>query len=283
MHPVAELVKSVPVVRAFLKTGLWKRVRHSIVLMAAPRATGITFTRFLRRPSQADALAGPVYSFLRHGGVREALRILVLGCSNGSEAYTIASVLRQAWADAEFSVHAVDINRDVIQKAESAAYSHREVFSTPEVPDAFVQSTFDLEEGAYRVKPGIRRQVSFGVADILDPNLAHVLGKADVVFAQNVLINMRPRKARRGFQNIWTLLKPRSVLFIDGMDLGLRTKLTRQFRLRPLEYKLEEIHSEAERERSGPAQCSYSTLEPLSRDRPDWQRRYGTIFLRDDA
>ena len=282
MRQITELVRSVPVVKAFIRTGFWKRFRHSVTLMVAPRATGATLTRFLRRPSQADALRGPVCSFLRRNGTREALRILVLGCSDGSEAYTIASVLRHGSADVEFSIHAVDINPNVIQKAESAAYTHREI-SGPGLPDTFVQSTFDLVDGVFLVKPEIRSRVSFGVADILDPNLTEALGKADMVFAQNVLINMRPRAARRGFRSVQSLLKQRSVLFIDGMDLGLRTKLTRQFGLRPLAYKLEEIHHEAVRERSTPAQYFYSTLEPLSRDRPDWERRYATIFLRDDA
>ena len=50
---------------------------------------------------------------------------------------------------------------------------------------------------------------------------------ADVVYAQNMMCNMRRPMARRAFENICTLLAPRSALVVDGMDLDMRARLTR--------------------------------------------------------
>jgi hypothetical protein len=76
-------------------------------------------------------------------------------------------------------------------------------------------------------------------------------------------------------------MQSRAALFVDGMDLGLRRKLTRIHGLEPLDYRIEEIHNEARRERGTAWPYEYWGLEPFSKSKRDWKRRYATIFLRE--
>jgi hypothetical protein len=106
------------------------------------------------------------------------------------------------------------------------------------------------------------------------------IGVADIVFAQNFLFHLKPSMSAKAFNNIATLLDRRAAFFIDGMDIGLRSRLTRKNNLVPLEYRIEEIHNEARRVRASGWPYQYWGLEPFTSTRKDWQRRYSTIFLR---
>ena len=91
---------------------------------------------------------------------------------------------------------------------------------------------------------------------------------------------MKPKAAARAFNNIFSLLNPKAALFIDGMDVYLRNKLTRRNNLMPLEYKIGEIHNEARIARGAGWPYSYWGLEPFSASKREWQRRYSTIFMK---
>ncbi|RME27556.1 MAG: hypothetical protein D6800_04940, partial [Candidatus Zixiibacteriota bacterium] len=67
--------------------------------------------------------------------------------------------------------------------------------------------------------------------------------------------------------------------FIDGVDPTLRTRLTEHCRLEPLDFEIETIHNEALVERGFGYPNKHWGLEPFDNTRPDWKRRYATIFL----
>lgn len=106
-----------------------------------------TFTQFVRLLHQGEALAGPVVDFLRPGGRRDPLRIVVFGCTTGAEPYSMASTLARCRPDLPFRVLATDIDKAMIEKALSARYSRDEVKKNAFVDEEFVASTF-LREGA---------------------------------------------------------------------------------------------------------------------------------------
>jgi chemotaxis methyl-accepting protein methylase len=101
-------IRSLPGINYLIKTDTWKNFRHSLVLRLSQRKNA-TFTLFLRLPTQYEALAGPVLSFLLSNNESNSLKITVLGCSNGAEPYTVASVLMQKHPDLDFSIQASDI------------------------------------------------------------------------------------------------------------------------------------------------------------------------------
>ena len=67
------------------------------------------------------------------------------------------------------------------------------------------------------------------------------------------------------------------------MDYDQRAALTRRARLRPLDYKIEQIHNDALSERAVGWPFGYWGLEPFSRYFIGWRRRYATIYLKQES
>src|SRR5262249_110275 len=259
----------------------WKTLRHWLALRIDPRNNS-TFTGFFRLPSQFEALTGPVTAFLTRERPTSRLRVAVIGCSNGAEAYSIASMLMRRHPGLEFQLDGYDINADMCEKARSGRYEASEVLNNHLRTAEFIQATFDVGNDVYRVKPAIAARTAFHVADALRPGLEGDVGQCDIVFAQNFLFHLDRKPAVQAFENLYRLLKPRAALFIDGMDIDLRCKRTRLRRLTPLDFRIEQIHNEARRARAAGWPYCYWGLEPYMTFAGDWRRRYATVFLKDD-
>ena len=206
---VRQAAKKLPGCSRLRESKIYKRLRHKASLMTNPRENS-TFTGFYRLPSQFDALTGPVTDFLREEGPDAALNIIVFGCSNGAEPYTIASVLKTTNPELDFSISAFDIDPEIIKRAQSACYSpESEIYNNRVIPETFVDRTFDRGSEFHRVKESIAKHVRFDLADALDPDLRRKIGGADILFAQNFLFHMKPRIARVALRNLCTLLNRR--------------------------------------------------------------------------
>ncbi|MFZ3064381.1 MAG: CheR family methyltransferase [Nitrospirota bacterium] len=276
---IKNIFKNLPVVNSLVKTNAWQSFRHRMVLLLSNRNNS-TFTGFLRLPTQFEALTGPVINFLLKDGMTKSLKITVIGCSNGAEVYTIASVLKNRLPKLMFAINAYDIDKEMISKARTACYQQQEVFNNKVITDTFINSTFNIEKGLYIVKKDIACLVRFDVVDVLNSNLKGITGISDIVFAQNFIFHMRRKTAKAAFNNVCSILNSKAVLFIDGIDIDIRLKLAKRNNLEPLEYKIEEIHNEAMMARGVGWPYSYWGLEPFSMSDKDWKRRYSTIFLR---
>jgi chemotaxis protein methyltransferase CheR len=269
--------RGVPGLRDLFQTERGKALRHWIALRVDDRVH-YTFTQFLRSPSQYEALLGPVLDALLGGGRTGALRIVVVGCSNGAEPYTISSVLLRHCPELAVTIDGYDIDTEVLQQARSARYTERDVKAGNVTPQ-FIADTFNREGDGFVVRPEVAQRVSFHREDVLDPGMAERIGVADMVYAQNILMNLSRSQARRAFGNIVRVLGPRSAMFLDGMDLDLRSRYTRAAGLIPVQFRLREIHEEALRIRGDRYPHHYSGLPPFE-DGPDASRRFATVFLR---
>jgi hypothetical protein len=218
---------------------------------------------------------------LAPAGEARPLEIVVLGCSIGAEPYSIASVLAARHPELKFRIRASDLDPAVIAQARLARFSARQVFATATIPRAFVQQTFEAaSDGAYVVKHEIARRVTFETADVLDPALPERMGTADIVYLQNLLVNMPIGVAKAGFLNACRLLGPRAALFVDGVPIGLRHRLTRAAGLIPLDFQIQAIHEDARQLHGAAWPWHYWGLEPFNMARRNWRARYATIFLR---
>ena len=277
---LADLLARLPLIGAPIRRRAWYPWRHQWVLHFGAREN-VTFTQFMRLPHQYEALAGLVVDLLSDGRAPDRpLRFIVVGCSNGAEPYSIASVLLHRRPGLAFDILASDLEAAMIEKAKTARYTSRDVNMMAELDASFVGRTFEPDGDDFVVRPEIRARVSFAVADVLDPEHIAALGKGDVVVAQNFLYHLHRRDARRAFANIVSLLAPRSALFVDGMDIDLRPRLTHAHGLEPLDHLIPEIHADALKLRGAPWPWTYWSLEPIDTGRRDWKRRYATIYLR---
>lgn len=273
------IIKTIPGVKLLINTKVWKIFRHWTILQYGDRKND-TYTQFLRLPSQFEALSGPVLDFFMTKGPVEELKIVVIGCSNGAEAYSISSVLMSQQPHLRFKIYAYDIDREVVKRAKMGMFSREEIFDNKMINDGFINKTFSIKNSVYSVNNEIKSNVEFGIANALDPNLIDIVGAADILYAQNFLFHMNRKTAIRGFNNLYRILKSKAAVFIDGMDLGLRQKVTHENNLAPLQYKIEQIHNEARIARGGGWPYDYWGLEPFLTFKTNWERRYATIFLR---
>jgi chemotaxis methyl-accepting protein methylase len=258
------------------------KLRHKALLGTAPRSQNHTYTCFYRVPAQLEAFTGAVIDYLmRSRPPGDPLVINIFACSSGAEAYTVASVLRRSFPQLSFRVHASDLHQEMIDKASAGKYSVDEVLHSDEITDEFIDSTFDRVGDTFEVKPEVKSRVTFSQANLLDPQLSNRFPAADIVFVQNVLFHLKPDLARAAFANVVQFLKPRSALFIDGMDLDLKVELTRAAGLQPLEYSHREIYRQTRKHIGAAWWRYYYGAEPYTLFQTDRVRRYSTIFLKD--
>jgi len=203
------------------------------------------------------------------------LAVAVLGCSRGAEVYTLVHTLRTARPDLPRTVHGVDISEDVLAVAREALYTPdgRELQGvTPEEHAA----VFDEEPGGLRVKPHLREGITWLQADVRSPALRERLGAQDIVIANRFLCHMAPAEAEHCLRNILGLLRSGAALFVSGVDLDVRSRVTHEHGLEPLG-DIEALHEGDATLREGwPWQ--YWGLEPIDRTRPDWRRYYASAF-----
>jgi len=252
--------------------------RHRALQGKAVRSQSHSYTCFYRSPAQLDALVGPVMTWLLARRPQGRLQIHVLACSTGAEPYTVASVITRAYPGLDVRISASDHHAEQVERTIAAMYSASDVLRRPP-PREFIADTFERLGVWYRVRAALRDRVDPVQASLLDPGLAERLGPADVVFAQNVFCHLDPADVRAGFANVLRLLKPRAALFVDGMNLDLRTELTARAGLSPLDFKIREIHEYARSHVGDRWWNYYYGIEPYARWHPDRARRFATIFL----
>jgi SAM-dependent methyltransferase len=235
-------------------------------------------TYFLRNRPELELIR----RLVERKGHGDTLRVAVLGCSFGAEAYSIAWRIRSARPDLKLVLNAVDISPHAVEFARRGVYSL--TGSEPTAPWIFERMTAaDKEEFFYTdgqvatVRPWIKEGITWRVGDVGEPEIVDALGPQDIVVASNFLCHMAPSLAERCLRNIARLVTADGYLFVSGIDLEVRTKVARDLGWKPLQELLEEIHD------GDPVPrirwpWHYGGLEPLDKKRRDWRTRYAAAF-----
>jgi chemotaxis methyl-accepting protein methylase/mannose-6-phosphate isomerase-like protein (cupin superfamily) len=279
------------------------RFVHGVAKIEHVRAQAFN-TYFVRNRPELELIQRLVCK--KHG---DTVRVAVLGCSAGPEAYSIAWTIKKARPDLKLILHAADISKEAVEFAERGVYplSARvgdkqiydcmaagrwkvcepgselvgsEIFErmTPDEKDEF----FDLYEGAAVVRNWIKDGISWHVEDAKDPRIVQSLGPQDVVVASNFLCHMEDSEAERCLRNIARLVGPQGYLFVSGIAVDVRTKVARELGWQPIADLLEEIH-DGDISLRGQWPYHYGGLEPLNKKRKDWRIRYAAAFQLDSA
>jgi chemotaxis protein methyltransferase CheR len=149
-------------------------------------------TSFYRNPPQLkvfqDMVLRDVLDRLKAAKQRR-LRIWSAGCSTGEEPYTIAiilhEVLRAEIAAWDIRITANDLSEAVLAQAREAVYTEYSLRTTPKeiVPRYFVQ------DGAnFKLRPEVKRLVSFGQINLSDRMQLKRVERSHIVFCRNVII-----------------------------------------------------------------------------------------------
>lgn len=210
------------------------------------------------------------------------LRVAVLACSNGAEAYSMMFALRSVRPDLKIAFHAVDISSEVVEIARRGVYpreSQKLIGSAifERITDDEERRMFQVDDGSVRVQEWVREGIEWHVGDAGDPALRAQLGPMDIVVANKFLCHMDAPDAERCLRAFAPLVCPGGYLFVSGVDLEVRTRVAGDLNWTPVRELLEEIHDgDASVRRDWP--WRYWGLEPFDRSRKDWRMRYASVF-----
>jgi len=235
-------------------------------------------TFFLRNRPELELIR----RLLERKGKADTLRVAVLGCSTGAEAYSVAWRIRSARPDLKLILHAVDISKEAVESAKCGVYSlaASRLSSTricERMTAAEVEEFFDRDGDTVTVKSWIKEGISWHVGDAGEPEILETLGPQDMVVANNFLCHMDAWEAENSLRNIARLVSPHGHLFVSGIDLDVRTKVACDSGWKPVEELLEEIH-EGDPVLRNDWPFHYAGLEPLNKRRRDWRVRYAAAF-----
>jgi SAM-dependent methyltransferase/mannose-6-phosphate isomerase-like protein (cupin superfamily) len=212
----------------------------------------------------------------------DVLRVAVLGCSTGAEAYSVAWSIRCARPDVRLDLRGVDISREAVEWAERGVYSAAvsgltQTAVLERMTGSEIAELFDRDGDRVVVKSWLREGIDWCVGDAGDAAMAEALGTRDIIVASNFLCHMDADVAEKCLRNMGRLVSPGGYLFVSGVDLDLRVKVARELGWKPVEELIEEIH-EGDPILRKQWPCHYSGLEPLDTKRRDWQLRYAAAF-----
>jgi chemotaxis protein methyltransferase CheR len=175
-------------------------------------------TTFFRDTTPFDALVKNVLPGLFQARASErAIRFWSAACSTGQEPYTIAMVLRDAFADRKdwkFSILATDLNEASIKRARTGRYRSFEV--NRGLALKHLEKHFALVDGVYEALPEVRDMIHFEPMNLVTP--WQKLPTFDVIFLRNVLIYFDVPTRRAILGRAYDQLARDGVLFLGSAE-----------------------------------------------------------------
>lgn len=176
----------------------------------------ISVTSFFRNPDAFDLLKRKVFPRLLQQRAEEPVRVWVLGCSTGQEAYSIAMAFLEATENVhrarKLQVFATDLNEVLLDKARQGLYAKP---LAQDVSPARLRRFFVEEEGGYRVAKPLREMVVFARQNLIsDPPFSHI----DLISCRNLLIYLEPSLQQKAIPTFHYALNPEGFLFLGASE-----------------------------------------------------------------
>ncbi len=179
-------------------------------------------TSFFRNPPQLKVFQDKVLSEVllaqREKG-QKRLHIWSAGCSTGEEPYTLAIILLEslrteisAW---NIKITANDLSEAVLQSARRGVYSEYSLRTTPK---EYIDKYFTKEDVAYKIKPEVKRLVSFGQINLSDRVAVKRVERSQIVFCRNVIIYFDDDMKKRVISLFYDNLFPEGYLLIGHSE-----------------------------------------------------------------
>jgi two-component system CheB/CheR fusion protein len=176
----------------------------------------ISVTSFFRNPEIFEILERKVFPGLLQQRGDEPLRVWVLGCSTGQEAYSIAMAFHEASEKfpraRKLQVFATDLNEALLDKARHGLYTKN---LAQDVSPERLRRFFVEEQGGYRVIKSLREMVVFARQNLIsDPPFSRL----DIVSCRNVLIYLEPALQKNALPTFHYALKPGGFLLLGASE-----------------------------------------------------------------
>jgi chemotaxis protein methyltransferase CheR len=144
------------------------------------------------------------------------LNIWSAGCSNGSEAYSVAMILDKIAPFGSHKISGSDIDDGSLKRAMAGGpYSISDVKN---VPPHYLSRYFQQTNGNYQVVEGIRKTVRFKKQDLLCDTFEN---NFDLIICRNVVIYFSDEAKKKLKKKFYDSLKSHGVLFIGATETML--------------------------------------------------------------
>ena len=177
-------------------------------------------TYFFRHADQLRACSEVAFrDGLRASETARPFRVLSAGCASGEEAYSLAMLILERPEAARaraVSIHGVDINPAMLEKAARGRFSG---WSLRETPSELRARYFHAEGDELVLDERVRRMVTFEEQNLVHPTGSLWRAEAfDVVFCRNVLMYFQADAAAAVVQRIARSLVPGGFLFLGSAE-----------------------------------------------------------------
>lgn len=178
----------------------------------------INVTNFFRDKEAFDIVKDEVVpSILSEKKTGDTVKVWVVACSTGEEAYSIAILFNEYLEknnnqDMIIKIFATDVDKEALEIASRGVYPRSIIES---MSGQRVAKYFDVEGDNYKVKPMIRKMVVFSHHDVMkDPPF----GKMDFVSCRNMLIYINPEMQKEILRKLHFALNLKGYLFVGPSE-----------------------------------------------------------------
>ncbi|MHA2245537.1 MAG: CheR family methyltransferase [Candidatus Hodarchaeales archaeon] len=185
------------------------------------RDFSINVTSFFRDPDVFNLFAELFKVYVKEIINRKNLsriRIWSVGCSNGSEPYSISIILHQVLQHKlsryNIKVHATDINEDILTIAKTGKYPDS---VSKELSEEYLEQFFiKASDSHYQIKMSVQNLVKFNILDLLDDSFP--FKGLDIIFCRYVLMYFHKSRKESLIRKFCELLNPGGLLILGGTD-----------------------------------------------------------------
>ena len=177
----------------------------------------IGVTSFFRNPEAFETLKTSIFPrFLKEDRARNPLRMWVLGCSTGQEAYSLAMAFAEvdgaSARQVPVQIFATDLNAAAIETARTGTYP-KDLLN--DVSPERLRRFFTPVDGQFRISKTIRDMCVFSRHNVLgDPPFSRV----DFISCRNLLIYLEPVLQQQVIPVLHYALKPHGVLWLGTAE-----------------------------------------------------------------
>ena len=177
----------------------------------------INVTEFFRDPNRWDALRDEIIPYLitnsRDAHHRDALKFWSAGCSIGTEPYTVAILMAEAFPLQKYSLLATDFDRGALFKARSrGAYTAEDIRNLNTAQrNKYISST-----APYFVHENLQKHIRFEEQDLLSSRFDTGF---DLIVCRNVVIYFTAEAKDALYARFAAALGPGGVLFLGGAEI----------------------------------------------------------------
>ena len=177
----------------------------------------INVTSFFRNPETFEVLKEKIFPrIVEHRAPDEPVRIWVVGCSTGEEAYSVAMAFAEFAGEGAdhipVQIFATDLNQKGIERARAGLYPKN--IAEDVSPDR-LRRFFTEAEGGYRVSKPLRDMCVFARQNIVaDPPFSRM----DLISCRNLMIYLEPVLQKQILPLLHYALKPAGVLWLGSSE-----------------------------------------------------------------